>query len=66
MKAQLLAAAVAVSTTLNPGGASSETLEPWWSQEVTECDLQTSHGLDPFHVAPPVSRSTMDFEKAQA
>ena len=66
MKAGLLAAVIAVSTTLNAGLASSETLEPWWSQEVTECDLQTSHGLDPFHVAPPVSRSTMDFEKAQA
>ncbi len=66
MKVGLLAAVIAVSTTLNAGLASSETLEPWWSQEVTECDLQTSHGLDPFHVAPPVSRSTMDFEKAQA
>lgn len=46
--------------------AQAETLEPWWSQDVTECDRQASHGLDPFHVAPPVSRSTMDFEKAQA
>lgn len=44
----------------------AETITPWWSQEVTECDRQASHGLDPFHVAPPVSRSTMDFEKAQA
>jgi TPR repeat protein len=40
--------------------------EPWWSQEVTECDRQASHGLDPYHVAPGVSRSQMDFAKAQA
>lgn len=46
--------------------AAAETMTPWWSQDVTECDRQASHGLDPFHVAPPVSRSTMDFEKAQA
>lgn len=46
--------------------ASAETMTPWWSQEVTECDIQASHGLDPFHVAPPVSRSTMDFAKAEA
>ena len=43
----------------------AETFTPWWSQEVTECDRLASHGLDPFHVAPAVSRSTMDFEKAQ-
>lgn len=44
----------------------AEAMTPWWSQEVTECDIQASHGRDPFHVAPPVSRSTMDFEKAEA
>jgi tetratricopeptide (TPR) repeat protein len=48
------------------GPVSAETLTPWWSQEVTECDHQASHGLDPFHVAPGVSRRTMNFEKAQA
>lgn len=31
-----------------------------WSQEVTECDRQASHGRDPGHVAPPVTSSTMD------
>lgn len=31
-----------------------------WSQEVTECDIQASHGRDPGHVADPVSSSTMD------
>ncbi|MEE4173529.1 MAG: hypothetical protein V2I57_04690 [Xanthomonadales bacterium] len=31
-----------------------------WSQEVTECDRQASHGRDPGHVAPPVSQSAMD------
>ncbi len=49
-----------------PFSVHAETMTPWWSQEVTECDRQASHGLDPFHVAPAVSRSTMDFEKAQA
>lgn len=46
--------------------AAAETMTPWWSQEVTECDIQASHDLDPFHVSPGVSRSGMDFEKAQA
>ncbi|NKB44704.1 MAG: hypothetical protein GKS03_10550 [Alphaproteobacteria bacterium] len=45
---------------------SAETITPWWSQDVTECDRQSSHGLDPFHVAPPVTSKTMDFAKAQA
>lgn len=31
-----------------------------WSQEVTECDRLASHGRDPGHVAPPVSRDGMD------
>jgi tetratricopeptide (TPR) repeat protein len=35
-----------------------------WSQEVTECDRQASHGRDPGHVAPPVSSSTMDKDAA--
>lgn len=48
------------------GAAAAETMTPWWSQDVTECDVQASHGLDPFHVAPAVSRSGMDFENAQA
>lgn len=57
---------VALSIILFVSPAVAETMTPWWSQEVTECDRQASHGLDPFHVAPPISRSTMDFEKAQA
>ena len=48
------------------GQSYAQAPDPWWSQEVTECDRQASHGRDPFHVAPPVSSSTMDFEKAQA
>ena len=48
------------------GPVVAETMTPWWSQEVTECDRQASHGLDPFHVAPPVTSKTMDFAKAQA
>jgi len=35
-----------------------------WSQEVTECDLQASHGRDPGHVAPPVTSEGMDKEAA--
>ncbi|MDJ0655210.1 MAG: VOC family protein [Xanthomonadales bacterium] len=31
-----------------------------WSQEVTECDRLASHGRDPGHVAPAVSRAEMD------
>lgn len=31
-----------------------------WSQEVTTCDVLTSHGRDPGHVAAPVTRDTMD------
>jgi tetratricopeptide (TPR) repeat protein len=31
-----------------------------WSQEVTECDILTSHGRDPGHVADPITSSTMD------
>jgi tetratricopeptide (TPR) repeat protein len=31
-----------------------------WSQEVTECDIQASHGRDPGHVADSISSSTMD------
>lgn len=37
-----------------------------WSQEVTDCDRLTSHGRDPGHVAPPVSRAEMDKEAAIA
>ena len=57
---------VAISLVIIAGGAKAETITPWWSQEVTECDRLASHRLDPFHVASPVSRNTMDFEKAQA
>lgn len=35
-----------------------------WSQEVTECDRLASHGLDPGHVAPAVTRDGMDKEAA--
>lgn len=57
---------LALMTFFLAGSAVAETMTPWWSQEVTECDLQASHGLDPFHVSPGISRSNMDFEKAQA
>lgn len=40
--------------------------KPWWSQEVTDCDRQASHGDDPWHVAPDVARRDMDFDKAIA
>ena len=46
--------------------ARAELPAPTWSQEVTECDRLASHGLDPYHVAPNVSRSNMDFAAAQA
>jgi tetratricopeptide (TPR) repeat protein len=39
---------------------------PWWSQEITECDRQASHGRDPYHVAPGVSQSSMNFSIAKA
>lgn len=35
-----------------------------WSQEITECDRLASHGLDPGHVAPAVTRDGMDKEAA--
>ncbi|MYE48646.1 MAG: hypothetical protein F4X96_04335 [Gammaproteobacteria bacterium] len=51
------------------GGTSAETLE-WdaspYSQEVTPCDLATSHPLDPNKVAPGVSQSDMNFPGAIA
>lgn len=37
-----------------------------WSQEVTECDRQASHGRDPGHVAPPVTQEGMDKDAAIA
>lgn len=61
----LIKTTLMLSLSLLGSTANAETMEPWWSQEVTECDLQASHGLDPFHVAPPISRSTMNFEKAE-
>ncbi len=45
--------------------AEAQLPEPTWSQEVTECDLLASHGLDPYHVSPGISRSEMDFDAAQ-
>jgi len=39
--------------------------DPWWSQQVTECDKQASHRLDPYHVAPGVLRNQMDFKLAE-
>jgi len=35
-----------------------------WSQAITECDRQASHGSDPGHVAESVTSSTMDKEAA--
>lgn len=50
-------------------GASAETLE-WdtstYSQEVTPCDIEASHGDDPYSVAPGVSQQDMDFARAMA
>lgn len=50
-------------------GASAETLE-WdtstYSQEVTPCDVEASHGDDPYSVAPGVSQQDMDFAAAMA
>ena len=37
-----------------------------WSQEVTECDRLASHGRDPGHVAPPVTRDGMEKDAAIA
>ena len=31
-----------------------------WSQEITQCDQQASHGRDPGHVGPPLTSDTMD------
>lgn len=48
-------------------GASAQTLE-WntstYSQEVTPCDIEASHGDDPYSVAPGVSQQDMDFARA--
>ena len=43
----------------------SETIKPWWSQEITECDIEASHRLDPYHVAPGVLQKNMNFIKAE-
>ncbi len=43
----------------------SETIKPWWSQEITECDIEASHRLDPYHVAPGVLQKNMNFKKAE-
>ena len=66
MKASCLPA---LSGLLLTAGASAETLE-WdtsaYSQEITSCDIEASHGDDPYSVAPGVSQQDMDFAKAIA
>ena len=44
---------------------SSKVFKPWWSEEITQCDLEASHRLDPFHVAPGVLQKDMNFNKAE-
>ena len=50
-------------------GASAETLQ-WdtstYSQEVTPCDIEASHGDDPYSVAPGVSQQDMNYDRAIA
>lgn len=38
--------------------------KPTWSQEITECDRQASHGEDPWHVAPGKEKKDMNFATA--
>jgi tetratricopeptide (TPR) repeat protein len=38
--------------------------KPTWSQEITECDRQASHGDDPWHVAPPREKKDINFDTA--
>lgn len=59
----------AVCSLLLAGGAPAETLE-WdtstYSQEITPCDIEASHGDDPYSVAPGVSQDEMDYARAAA
>ena len=60
---------VAACGLLLAGGGWAETLE--WdtsthSQEVTPCDIEASHGDDPYSVAPGVSQQEMDYDRAIA
>ena len=63
------ATCVAVCGLLLAAGALAETLQ-WdpstYSQEVTPCDVEASHGDDPYSVAPGVSQQGMDFDAAIA
>ncbi len=60
---------VAACGLLLAGGGWAETLE-WdtstYSQEVTPCDIEASHGDDPYSVAPGVSQQEMDYDRAIA
>ena len=60
---------VAACGLLLAGGGWAETLE--WdtsthSQEVTPCDIEASHGDDPYSVAPGASQQEMDYDRAIA
>ena len=60
---------VAACGLLLAGGGWAESLE--WdtsthSQEVTPCDIEASHGDDPYSVAPGVSQQEMDYDRAIA
>ena len=60
---------VAACGLLLAGGGWAESLE-WdtstYSQEVTPCDIEASHGDDPYSVAPGVSQQEMDYDRAIA
>ena len=63
------ASCLAVCGLILTAGASAETLE-WdvskYSQEVTPCDIEASHGDDPYSVAPGVPQQDMDYAAAIA
>jgi TPR repeat protein len=64
MKLKLLVAAAALSTLTIAGAQAADAPKPNWSQEITECDRQASHGDDPWHVAPPKERKEINFDTA--
>lgn len=63
------ASGLAICGLLFAATASAETLE-WdtstYSQQVTPCDIEASHGDDPYSVAPGVSQQEMDYAGAIA
>jgi len=55
---------IATAALLAGTAAGAEPPKPTWSQEVTECDRQASHGEDPWHVAPGKERNEINFATA--